>query len=378
MGCVRRARGGRRGPRGRDGLDVVELGCGTAYFSAWLARRGARPVGVDVTPAQLDTARRVMARDRDRVPARRGERGGRAAARRLVRPGRLGVRRLPLVRPGTLGAGGRSTAPARRPARVPDEQHAGHPLRPRRAWLHDRAAAASAEGPAPDHVVVRGRRRVLPSATASGSISSTRAASRSSASSSSTRPRARRHTSTTTARRRSGRAGGLRRTCGQPASAPDPRVDEPAAPRDPRAARDPVRRRRTDVRRAEPPRRRARRARARTRGGEGALGASGRARDARRGHHGGARRTCVRQAGRRGGRHPDAARPRRAHAHGRVRGLPPWTRPRRHRARGDRRDVPCADGSAPDDVPRERGVGGTSGRVRDPGPRRQVGRANRR
>ena len=32
-----------------DGLDVVELGCGTAYVSAWLARRGARPVGVDVT-----------------------------------------------------------------------------------------------------------------------------------------------------------------------------------------------------------------------------------------------------------------------------------------------------------------------------------------
>jgi len=44
-----------------SGLDVVELGCGTAYFSSWLARRGARPVGVDVTPAQLDTARRCMA-----------------------------------------------------------------------------------------------------------------------------------------------------------------------------------------------------------------------------------------------------------------------------------------------------------------------------
>ncbi|HEU0245537.1 MAG TPA: class I SAM-dependent methyltransferase [Gaiellaceae bacterium] len=43
------------------GLDVVELGCGTAYLSAWLARRGARPVGVDVTPAQLDTARRLQA-----------------------------------------------------------------------------------------------------------------------------------------------------------------------------------------------------------------------------------------------------------------------------------------------------------------------------
>ena len=45
-----------------DGLDVVELGCGTAYFSAWLARRGARVVGVDPTPAQLDTARRLQRR----------------------------------------------------------------------------------------------------------------------------------------------------------------------------------------------------------------------------------------------------------------------------------------------------------------------------
>ena len=44
-----------------NGLDVVELGCGTAYFSAWLAKRGARPVGVDPTPAQLATARRMQA-----------------------------------------------------------------------------------------------------------------------------------------------------------------------------------------------------------------------------------------------------------------------------------------------------------------------------
>jgi len=42
------------------GKDVVELGCGTAYFSAWLARRGAQPVGVDLTPAQLATARRCQ------------------------------------------------------------------------------------------------------------------------------------------------------------------------------------------------------------------------------------------------------------------------------------------------------------------------------
>jgi SAM-dependent methyltransferase len=42
------------------GLDVVELGCGTAYFSAWLAKLGARPTGVDITPAQLEAARRMM------------------------------------------------------------------------------------------------------------------------------------------------------------------------------------------------------------------------------------------------------------------------------------------------------------------------------
>ena len=42
------------------GQDVVELGCGTAYVSAWLARRGARPVGIDNSPAQLETARRLQ------------------------------------------------------------------------------------------------------------------------------------------------------------------------------------------------------------------------------------------------------------------------------------------------------------------------------
>ena len=40
-----------------DGLETVELGCGTAYVSAWLARRGARPVGLDNSPVQLRNAR---------------------------------------------------------------------------------------------------------------------------------------------------------------------------------------------------------------------------------------------------------------------------------------------------------------------------------
>jgi SAM-dependent methyltransferase len=42
------------------GSDVVELGCGTAYISAWLARRGARPTGVDLSENQLATARELQ------------------------------------------------------------------------------------------------------------------------------------------------------------------------------------------------------------------------------------------------------------------------------------------------------------------------------
>jgi SAM-dependent methyltransferase/GNAT superfamily N-acetyltransferase len=42
------------------GTDVIELGCGTAYVSAWLARRGARVVGIDGSQAQLATARSLQ------------------------------------------------------------------------------------------------------------------------------------------------------------------------------------------------------------------------------------------------------------------------------------------------------------------------------
>jgi SAM-dependent methyltransferase len=44
-------------PRELDGRDAIELGCGTGYVSAWLARRGARPVGIDNSEAQLTSAR---------------------------------------------------------------------------------------------------------------------------------------------------------------------------------------------------------------------------------------------------------------------------------------------------------------------------------
>src|SRR5262249_22713467 len=42
------------------GKDVLELGCGAARWSIALAARGARPVGLDLSPRQLQHARRLM------------------------------------------------------------------------------------------------------------------------------------------------------------------------------------------------------------------------------------------------------------------------------------------------------------------------------
>jgi SAM-dependent methyltransferase len=44
-------------PDDLTGKDTIELGCGTGYVSAWLAKRGARPVGIDNSEKQLDSAR---------------------------------------------------------------------------------------------------------------------------------------------------------------------------------------------------------------------------------------------------------------------------------------------------------------------------------
>ncbi len=48
-------------PDDMSGLDAIELGCGTAYVSAWMARRGATVVGIDNSEQQLATARRLAA-----------------------------------------------------------------------------------------------------------------------------------------------------------------------------------------------------------------------------------------------------------------------------------------------------------------------------
>ena len=47
-------------PKKLSGLDVIELGCGTAYVSAWLARRGANVTGIDNSEEQLKTARTMQ------------------------------------------------------------------------------------------------------------------------------------------------------------------------------------------------------------------------------------------------------------------------------------------------------------------------------
>jgi SAM-dependent methyltransferase len=69
-------------PADVTGQTAVELGCGTGYVSAWLARRGAYPIGVDTSAAQLATARRMqqtfglayplLLADAERAPLRDG------------------------------------------------------------------------------------------------------------------------------------------------------------------------------------------------------------------------------------------------------------------------------------------------------------------
>ena len=48
-------------PEDMSGMRAIELGCGTAYVSRWMHRRGASVVGIDNSEGQLATARRLAA-----------------------------------------------------------------------------------------------------------------------------------------------------------------------------------------------------------------------------------------------------------------------------------------------------------------------------
>ena len=250
-----------------DGKDVVELGCGTAYVSAWLARRGARPVGVDLTAEQLETARRMQAKHGLDFPLVHAERRGCAAAGCVVRRGGLRVRREHLVRSRPLGRRGSAAAPAGRRARLPRQRDAADAhVAGRRSG---RAGGSGAPSSVLRHAPVRAGSRTTPSTSTSGygdwirvltshgfeverlvELQATRA-------------------------RGSGRYDvftpewaerGPPRRCGRPArsrerparAAAAPRLDLAAAARDPRAARAAVRGRATALRGARSARRRSR------------------------------------------------------------------------------------------------------------------------
>ena len=51
-------------PDDMSGMHAIELGCGTAYVSSWMARRGAIVVGIDNSSKQLETARLLAAKHR--------------------------------------------------------------------------------------------------------------------------------------------------------------------------------------------------------------------------------------------------------------------------------------------------------------------------
>ena len=46
-------------PEDMTGMTAIELGCGTGYVSAWMARRGASVTAIDNSERQLATARRL-------------------------------------------------------------------------------------------------------------------------------------------------------------------------------------------------------------------------------------------------------------------------------------------------------------------------------
>ena len=51
-------------PEDMQGVNAVELGCGTGYVAGWMARRGAQVTAVDVSAEQLATARRLAKKHR--------------------------------------------------------------------------------------------------------------------------------------------------------------------------------------------------------------------------------------------------------------------------------------------------------------------------
>ncbi len=365
------------------GKDVIELGCGTALLRG-MARNGAgaRVTGVDLTPAQLETARRMSeetgiamelleANAEDvPLPDESFDLASRSTARRSGATRTSGFRR----RRGCCGPAASSSSSATRlwPCSA---------LRTRARWASSSSGRSSA-------------------CIASSGPTMTRASSSTSSHGEMLRllresgfevegalgdpgeRDARRTTATTTSSRPSGHGSGRPRRSGRPASAGErpagaadhPRFALAPAARDPRAARtfrSSSFRRSTKSTAAIPLEV--------VSGGEGAL-RRGRTRPAgaRRRHRGRRRRRGAREAGGRGRGGGDARATRRPNARSRLGSLSPTLRAGRSSHRETTRVTfrPLTARDLAHYVGKRR-VGGPRRRLRDPGPRRLAGRAPR-
>src|SRR5690606_13491687 len=144
-------------PGDMNGMDAIELGCGTGYVSGWMARRGARVVGVDISAEQLRTARRLAEQHRVEVDLRRGFRRGSAVPRRVLRLRHQRIRGCHVVRPSRVDTGGAPAAPPQRRARLHVQLDPVGRMQPRRR--PGRGAARTRLLPAPPPRLAPGRRR---------------------------------------------------------------------------------------------------------------------------------------------------------------------------------------------------------------------------
>ena len=203
------------------GLDVLELACGTAYVSAWLARLGARPVAVDLSGEQLATARRLQRQLGPVVPAACS---ATASGCRWPTAASTSSSASTAPRPGaTPSAGCPEAARLLRPGGrlvFLTNSHLSAPVRAARRGGGGGAAAARLRRGLPG-AVGRWRRGVPPVARRLGAAAARAAGSSSRRCTSSSRRPTAPTTRSTRSSRRSGRAAGRPRSSGWPA-APDP------------------------------------------------------------------------------------------------------------------------------------------------------------
>jgi SAM-dependent methyltransferase len=113
-------------PGDMTGMDAIELGCGTGYVSAWMARRGARVTGIDVSAEQLATARRLNDEHGLDITFLEGNAEATGLPDGILRFRHFRIRRRDLVRPRPLAARGAPPAAARRHAGVPRQPPHDH------------------------------------------------------------------------------------------------------------------------------------------------------------------------------------------------------------------------------------------------------------